>query len=137
LVKSQFGASAIKRARETREIICMADAFKAAATDALKKYATLLGVGLDLYAGTDKSMARKPENRQPGYSGGNDSQGRPPTNAQRPSNDNGRVTAKQHRYLLSLARNKGMTTRQLNDHCLQAYGAGLDFIKRKEASALI
>lgn len=137
LVKSQFGASAIKRARETKEIICMADAFKAAATDALKKCATLLGVGLDLYAGGDMQPARRPGNRQPEYQRGNAFAQQPSTNRQGGNGNNGRVTAKQHQYLLSLARNKGMTTQQLNDHCLQAYGAGLDFIKRKEASDLI
>ena len=137
LVKSQFGASAIKRARETKAIICMADSFKAAATDALKKCATLLGVGLDLYAGGDKQPARCPGKRHSEHQRGNDSSQRPHSNRQGGNGNNGRVTAKQHQYLLSLARNKGMTTKQLNHHCLQAYGAGLDFIKRKEASDLI
>jgi hypothetical protein len=49
IVKSQFGSSRITRARETGDIISLADDLKAAATDALKKAATLLGVGLHLY----------------------------------------------------------------------------------------
>ncbi len=47
------------------------------------------------------------------------------------------MTAKQHSYLIRLAGDRGLTRQQLNEHCVQAYGAGLDFIKRKEASALI
>ncbi len=137
LVKSQFGASGIKRNRETQEVICMADAFKAAATDALKKCATLLGVGLDLYAGMDEQPARKAENSRHTFPGGAKPQLRQPTSHKANADSNGRVTAKQHRYLLSLAKDHGMTTKQLNAHCVQAYGAGLDFIKRKEASALI
>jgi hypothetical protein len=46
IVKSQFGSSRITRAKETGDIISLADDLKAAATDALKKAATLLGVGL-------------------------------------------------------------------------------------------
>jgi recombination DNA repair RAD52 pathway protein len=49
IVKSQFGSSRITRAKETGDIISLADDLKAAATDALKKAATLLGVGLHLY----------------------------------------------------------------------------------------
>jgi recombination DNA repair RAD52 pathway protein len=49
IVKSQFGSSRITRARETGDIISLSDDLKAAATDALKKAATLFGVGLHLY----------------------------------------------------------------------------------------
>jgi hypothetical protein len=49
IVKSQFGSSRITRAKETGDIISLADDLKAATTDALKKAATLLGVGLHLY----------------------------------------------------------------------------------------
>jgi hypothetical protein len=49
IVKSQFGSSRITRAKETGDIISLSDDLKAAATDALKKAATLLGVGLHLY----------------------------------------------------------------------------------------
>ena len=37
IVKTQFGSSRITRARETGEMICLADDLKAAATDAIKK----------------------------------------------------------------------------------------------------
>jgi hypothetical protein len=49
IVKSQFGSSRITRARGTGDIVSLADDLKAAATNALKKTATLLGVGLHLY----------------------------------------------------------------------------------------
>jgi len=49
VVKMQFGSSRITRARESGDIISLADDLKAAATDALKKAATLFGVGLHLY----------------------------------------------------------------------------------------
>ena len=46
----QFGASQVTRDRETKALISLGDDLKAAATDALKKCATFLGVGLHLYA---------------------------------------------------------------------------------------
>jgi hypothetical protein len=50
IVKMQFGASSVTRDRETKALISLGDDLKAAATDALKKCATFLGVGLHLYA---------------------------------------------------------------------------------------
>jgi hypothetical protein len=50
IVKTQFGASQVTRDRETKGLVSLGDDLKAAATDALKKCATFLGVGLHLYA---------------------------------------------------------------------------------------
>lgn len=49
IVKMQFGKSAITRSRATNAVVSLGDDLKAAATDALKKCATLFGVGLHLY----------------------------------------------------------------------------------------
>ena len=48
VIKEQFGSSEIKRRRETREVIDIGNDLKAAASDALKKCASLMGVGLYL-----------------------------------------------------------------------------------------
>jgi hypothetical protein len=52
IVKTQFGGADIKRhasGNKNGRPLSIADDFKAAASDALKKCASLLGVGLDLY----------------------------------------------------------------------------------------
>jgi hypothetical protein len=49
IVKTQFGSSKITRDKNTKAIISLADDLKAAATDALKKTATMFGVALYLY----------------------------------------------------------------------------------------
>src|SRR5262245_52493011 len=49
VAKSQFGKSRITRAKKDNAIISLGDDLKAAATDCLKKCATLFGVGLHLY----------------------------------------------------------------------------------------
>src|SRR4051812_23700632 len=63
IVKTQFGGAEIKRhasgARSGRPL-SIADDYKAAASDALKKCASLLGIGLDLY-GRDRPDAAEPE----------------------------------------------------------------------------
>ena len=56
-VKEQFGSSMVARNRETGKPICIGDDLKAAGSDALKKCATLFGVGLHLY---DKTPAQRP-----------------------------------------------------------------------------
>ena len=65
-VKNQFGSSKITRAKDTGEIISLADDLKAAATDALKKTATMYGVALYLYrngngAKNDSEKTHTPE----------------------------------------------------------------------------
>ena len=79
IVKSQFGSSRITRARETGDIISLSDDLKAAATDALKKAATLFGVGLHLYRNDRPQGAyRQPtQNRNAGNdnNGGNGNNG--------------------------------------------------------------
>ena len=59
VVKTQFGSSRITRARESGEPISLADDFKAAATDSIKKCASLLGIGLHLYNGDKRAAGQK------------------------------------------------------------------------------
>ena len=151
IVKTQFGSSRITKARETGEMISLADDLKAAATDSLKKAATLLGVGLHLYS-KDGHFAGRPQsstnNQSPGSSadrkydrndrnrGGNGGNG---GSGSRGSNNkgNGRISSKQHKYILDLMKEQGMTKSELNQQCVQAYGSVLAHISRNDASSLI
>ena len=137
VIKTQFGSSRITRARESGDMISLADDLKAAATDALKKAATLLGVGLHLYAGA------KPSRPNPTQSNTNQTR---PTNSgngvngsgnRQENNGNGRISAKQHKFILNLMKEAGMTKSQLNQHCTETYGSVLDYINKGDASSLI
>ncbi len=150
IVKSQFGSSRITKARETGEVISLADDLKAAATDAIKKCATLMGVGLHLYnndgnpAGKQQNstnhsagfnannrFSRNDRNREGnGGNGGNRSRGYN-------SKDNGKISDKQRKYILDIINDMGMSKSQLNQQCVQAYGSVLDDISRHDASSLI
>jgi hypothetical protein len=66
IAKTQFGSSQITRNKKTGDLVSLGDDLKAAATDALKKAATLLGVGLHLYE--SEASPQKPMNGQ-GYQG--------------------------------------------------------------------
>jgi hypothetical protein len=64
IVKTQFGGAEIKRhtsGPKSGRPLSIADDYKAAASDALKKCASLLGIGLDLY-GRDRPDEFDPEN---------------------------------------------------------------------------
>jgi len=50
VVKMAFGGSQVTRERESGKALSLGDDLKAASTDSMKKCATLLGVGLHLYA---------------------------------------------------------------------------------------
>ena len=151
IVKTQFGSSRITRARETDEMISLADDLKAAATDALKKAATLLGVGLHLYSNNGNSLKRQPAQDGKYSAGSNDNRkygrnerslgdnGGNGGSHSRSNNDqkNGRITSKQHKYILNICNEKGMTKSQINAQCIQAFGAVLAHISRQDASSLI
>jgi len=132
IVKSQFGSSRITKAQETGEVISLADDLKAAATDAIKKCATLMGVGLHLYS-NDWNSPRRQQN--PDAKGNYGNGGNRSINYN--SQGNGRISAKQHKYILDIIKDLGMTKSALNQQCVQAYGVGLDFLNRSDASGLI
>jgi recombination DNA repair RAD52 pathway protein len=135
--KCQFGASAITRAKQSTEIISLADDLKSAATDSLKKCATMLGVGLSLYGARPLAQKSPCEQTHPSVTPFRREQEHQ-DNHNGNDNGNGRISAKQHQYAVSLAQqNRGMTKKELDDHCVGIYGAGVDFISRKDASALI
>ena len=62
--KMQFGVSQVTREKGSGQPVSLGDDLKAAATDALKKCATCLGVGLHLYA--DKPLGGRAPSARPG-----------------------------------------------------------------------
>ena len=74
IAKMQFGVSQLTREKGTGALVSLGDDLKAAATDALKKCATFLGVGLHLYAekplaGRGAAMGAGAPTRPPGPPG--------------------------------------------------------------------
>jgi hypothetical protein len=58
-----------------------------------------------------------------------------PANGQ--GNGGNRITGKQYKFIIDLMKEAGMTKREINDHCMDAYGSVVDHISRSDASSLI
>ena len=143
VVKMQFGSSQLTRAKETNKIIAVGDDLKAAATDSLKKCATLLGIGLYLYntdkkpgtgrTGTDHRLQAVPATRSQ----------HPQTGQQNVTSVTGlqqhasRLSQPQHKYLHNLAHKQGLTTSELSLLCQERFGVSVDFLSKEDASAMI
>lgn len=131
LVKEQFGSNQITRDSQTSKVLCLGENLKGAATDALKKCASLLGVGLHLYGenlnGSNKvSELEKKEESVPAPSNGNG--GADPSTL---------ITPKQKKYCLTLGRRANLDSSQVNKLCIDNYSIPLDELTKFQASELI
>lgn len=119
--KSAFGSSAITRTRDGGKAVSIGDDLKAAATDALKKSATLLGVGLTLHAGAPDA---------------NLSSSRPGSPS--PANGNGFLSSAQLRAIHAIRRKLGWTDGQLADFASRTAGAAdVERMDKRSASTFI
>jgi hypothetical protein len=127
MCKTQFGGKDITRAKTSGEIISLADDLKAAATDCLKKCATLFGVGLHLYFDETTTVAPiAPVQAAAAIAP-----------ATRRSTDTGRVTAPQLSKIFGCARARGMSQTDTREFAKSMFGKLPDFLTKREASALI
>ena len=145
VVKTQFGSSRITRARESGEPISLADDFKAAATDSIKKCASLLGVGLHLYNGDKRAAGQKShhnhtqrsyshQDRSTNYQN-NRSRSNKPDNGD--GNGNGRLSSRQFKYIMRLADEAGLSKDDVDKETLQMFGSAVQFLSKADASAFI
>ena len=123
VVKQAFGGSEVTKTRDGK-VVSLADDLKAAATDALKKAATLLGIGLKLGSDTDAAhIPTGPRLVEP-----HDEPDVPPTN---------RLTRKQAEFIGKLARGNGMSKHELDELSKQQFAKSSAFLTVAEASAFI
>jgi hypothetical protein len=165
-VKNQFGSSKITRVKDSGEIISLADDLKAAATDALKKTATMYGVALYLYrngngAKQDNKRTHEPEPPRgkveigfqpvdnnvykPRFKGidnaepGKESE---PNNGDKcRSGGNGKgakqITQRQWEYITSMGKKVGLNIEKLSQKSIQMFNRELAYLTSKEASTFI
>ena len=137
VTKMAFGGSSITVNREG-ELVSVADDLKAAATDALKKASSLLGVGLHLYSEpTDTTSGRNGRSSpSPRRGNGNGNGHSKPTG---PSSGNGRdrLTQKQLSCIWGMARSLGRSVDDVRQHTVDAYGAQPEQMSKGDASNLI
>jgi len=133
VAKSQFGKSRLTRTRKDNSIVSVGDDLKAAATDCLKKCATLFGVGLHLYF--DVPTAGNGSGHSNGN--GNGSAEHHSNGSSGAASDSGRLTAKQLSAIFSLAKAKGWSNKQVRDFSQEMFAKLPDFLTKREASAVI
>jgi hypothetical protein len=130
VVKEQFGSSKITRNRNNGELVSLADDLKAAASDAIKKASTLMGVALHLY-GTQKAPS-EPRQAIPIRHQGHTAHGE-----QIPANDNTRLTNKQLNYIVNLGSEIGLDSKALDQESLNQFAVKFAYLTKKDASAFI
>lgn len=121
ITKMQFGKSTITRSSKDNSIVSLGDDLKAAATDALKKCATLFGVGLHLYFDDGAKPVTAPAPAKPAM----------------PATDNGRITARQLSAIYAIGRARGMRNKEIREYTQTVFNRVPDFLTRQEASAII
>lgn len=120
VTKMAFGGSAITRDRAGRPV-SIADDAKSAGSDSLKKAASLLGVGLELYGGSSVESAPRASRH-----------------ATSPASPNDRLTGKQFSAITTVARKHNLGRDHLA-HMLDErfHKTELGHLSRREASALL
>jgi hypothetical protein len=131
--KTQFGKCRVTRRETDRSLVSLGDDLKAAATDCLKKCATLFGVGLHLYF--DSPQPRNGNGQFHSVDNGNGlhRSEAEPGNGVTP----GRLTAKQLSAIFSLAKANGWSNTRVRDFSQEMFGKMPDFLDKREASAVI
>ena len=141
VVKTQFGSSSITRAKDGGAIISLTADLKAAATDSLKKCATLLGVGLYLYSGQSVSAEGKehgqPHDQRQQATHTSQNGGRQSNDTSTTMNDNSRVSNKQLNFLVDLGKEVRLDSKGLDKRSLEEFGVRMAYLTRKDASAFI
>lgn len=141
VVKMAFGSKEIERSKDTKAIISLGDDLKAASTDALKKAASLLGVGLYLYS--DQRPNGAPEGGRPdtsnrGTSISNEKNQSVPKNEPAAiGDDGGRLTNKQLAMIFAVGKSKGLQAKDIKDKALATFSKNLNFLTKAEASIFI
>ena len=116
--KMHFGGSTITLDREGKAV-SIADDLKAAASDALKKCASLFGVALEMYGGASQANGN----------------GRPQERAPQPDD---RVTARQLAAIQAACRRRSIGREELHALVAKTTGkGGPQFLTKAEASAVI
>jgi hypothetical protein len=125
ITKMHFGGSSITLDREGR-VVSIADDLKAAASDAIKKCASLLGVALEMYGGASE--------RQPAPSHAKGTNGTHPP----PVSVSDRVTDRQLAAIESARRRLGVSRDELEARINKRTGkAALQLLTRREASEIL
>ena len=139
IIKMAFGGSKVTVNTDTGEEISIVDDLKAAATDALKKAASLLGVGLHLYESSNerkRGCTDAPQCAGSGKGNNGDREGGD-GNGGGNGNGNSRLTARQLAAIYAIAKSKGMNKDDVQRMSVNSFDRMPDFLSISQASNMI
>ena len=149
VTKMQFGVSQVTREKGSGAMVSLGDDLKAAATDALKKCATFLGVGLPLYG--DRPLGGRGSDTRPGFAPPRPPVPRAPSGpsaAPQSPNGNGAApgtshangfgaTPRQLDAIWKVARVKGLEPSAVESMSLRVFSRKPEALTRDEAAGMI
>ncbi len=128
-IREQFGGSRITRHKDSSDMISLADDLKAATSDALKKCATLAGVGLHLYSdvrsnGNGHNSTHKPQSQH--------------TNGQRPQNGtSNRLSNAEIANIFRIAHDTGVAQKDVIAWARESFDATISQLTSEQGDTLI
>jgi hypothetical protein len=141
VTKMAFGSKEIERSKDTKAIVSLGGDLKAAATDSLKKAASLLGVGLYLYSDqrpNGKPQEGHPEKPDKGSSTGNEKNQPGPKNESATGDGNGnRLTNKQLGAIFSIGKSRGLESSNIKDLALKTFKKSVNHLNKEQADTYI
>ena len=144
IVKTAFGGSTVTTNTHTGEVISIADDLKAAATDALKKAASFLGVGLSLYSEPVENTRHKaaptvptvPARRSNG-NGRDNGRGDDGVGGNGRTHNGDRLTQRQLAAIWSIGRALNVNAQEVRRRSVEIFGVVPEHLSKSDASALI
>ena len=140
VTKMAFGSKEMAINKDTNAIISLGDDLKSASTDALKKAASLLGVGLYLYSELRSNGTGGNDSKdQPAGNTGNDPKNQTggQSSSGKTDGDGGRLTNKQLAMIFAVGKSKGLQSKDIKDKALATFNKSLNFLTKIEASTFI
>ena len=147
IVKTGLGGATITRRRDGGQMISLADDYKKAEADALKRCCRLLGIGGHLYASDgdeDVEPAQHPNAPRTAAAPARTTAAprTAPAATTSPAAKNeiperNRLTSKQLNAALSIVRSRNIDERQFRDQVRTRYGKQIEYLTRAQASEVI
>lgn len=132
VAKQQFGTCELRQEGDEGIVLSMGDALKAAASDALKKAATLFGIGLQLYRSAETPAVSPPAPARP-----EPAPAPVPALEPEPEPAIALITDLQVAEIVELAKQRKVTQAQVDRRARERYGRGLAELTQAEAQEII
>ena len=146
VVKTGLGGATVTRRRDDGNMISLADDYKKAEADALKRCCRLLGIGGHLYAsdGDEEVEPAPPARSTPARTTTTATLARtttaappPRTTTANPAPERNRLSAKQLSAIIAIAKSRGYDDKTFRAQIVERHGVQPEFLSRTQASAVI